>query len=832
MDRHHLLLTVAAIALTAGTARAQEAPQVAQTETAAKSSGLEEITVTAEKQTENLQQTPAAVSVISGDTLVSQGIQNISAAAALVPSVRFSPEEANTQIFVRGIGASIDLGPIDPQVAYNTNSVYTPREATGQALYDIDQIEVLPGPQGTLYGRSAAGGTVNVSTKRPTDEFESDGILEVGNYALVHATGIENVPFSDQFQARVAVDYFRHDGYETSGAQAADDISGRLSLLYKPLDDVTIFAWGSYEHDGGTSSNLVNYPYFHPGNPWNDTRPANVPYYPIVAGDQSLSATQAGGQIDWRLGGATLSYIPGYVYVNQYNFDTIGVNALPLFTVINQYTQELKLASDPGTPIKWVGGLYWYSFSDHFIFNAGPFRIIDIPRTNEDEYAAYGQFTYPVLDWFRVIGGARYSLAEKSGFGYEEGFGNTPSFTFDHHWPHVDWKAGVEADVAENSMAYATVQTGWNQGTFNSYPDTAAQNNLVEPTKLLAFTAGIKNRFFDNKVEINDEAYYYNYKDFLVQAANVQTDQISFYDANKVVIWGDEIDARLHLTQDDQIDASIGYLHARNRDFVLAGVGNFNNYAVIQAPDVTASVGVQHTWELASGGTLIAETQTHFQTGVWLEFNHPAGGHEGALTKTDLNLTYYAPDESWSAGLWVRNVENTDDRSEGATGGVPGPFAAELEPPRTFGARVSVKFVVPKAPEETAALPPPPAAAPVTAAPVAAPEAARQFQVFFDFDKSDLTEAAMQVVDAAAAAAKTLGSAKIVATGHTDTVGTAAYNKALSERRAHAVQSRLVADGIDGNAIATIGAGKTGLLVPTADGVREPQNRRVEIVLQ
>ena len=478
-----------------------------------------------------------------------------------------------------------------------------------------------------------------------------------------------------------------------------------------------------------------------------------------------------------------------------------------------------------------MGGLYWYSFADHFLFDIGPFKILDIPRTNEDGYAGYGQATYPVFDWFRLIGGLRYSLSEKSGFGYESGFGNTPTYTSDHHWPHVDWKVGGEADISDSSMAYVTAQTGWNQGTFNAYPNTAFQNNLVEPTKLLAFTGGIKNRFFDNKLELNDELYYYNYKDFLVQAANVQTDQIAFYDANKVVIWGDELDARLHVTPDDQISVSLGYMHARNRDFVLPGVGNFNNYAVIQAPDFTSSVGVRHTWSFADGSYILADAETHFQTGVWLEFNHPEGGHQGALTKTDLDLTYNAPDELWSAGLWVRNVENTDDRSEGATGGVPGPFAAELEPPRTFGGRFTVKFIVAKAPEPPAAAPPaPPAAA--APAPAPAPEAKREFEVFFDFDKSNLTEAATQVIDAAAVAARQGNVVKLIVTGHTDTVGTAAYNQRLSERRAQSVKARLVTDGIADGEIAAAGVGKSGLLVPTADGVREPQNRRVEISLQ
>ena len=147
--------------------------------------------------------------------------------------------------------------------------------------------------------------------------------------------------------------------------------------------------------------------------------------------------------------------------------------------------------------------------------------------------------------------------------------------------------------------------------------------------------------------------------------------------------------------------------------------------------------------------------------------------------------------------------------------------------------KASINFGASAAPSpEAAAPPPPPPAAPAPASVVATPESARSFQVFFDFDKSDITSAAAKVIQAAADAVKAGNVVKITVTGHTDTVGTASYNQALSERRAAAVKGTLVSDGVSDGEITTIGVGKTGLLVPTADGVREPQNRRAEIVLQ
>jgi iron complex outermembrane receptor protein len=131
---------------------------------------LEEVTVTATKQTQSLQKTPAAVTVLSGDSLTIAGITDIRAAQDFVPSVRFQAEGTSTEIYIRGVGGTLDDPQVEPPTSFNFNGIYVPREATSVPLYDVEQIEVLPGPQGTLYGRSSLGGAVNVNFNRPTKE--------------------------------------------------------------------------------------------------------------------------------------------------------------------------------------------------------------------------------------------------------------------------------------------------------------------------------------------------------------------------------------------------------------------------------------------------------------------------------------------------------------------------------------------------------------------------------------------------------------------------------------------------------------------------------------
>src|SRR3984893_5348658 len=210
---------------------------------AAESDALAEITVTAEKQTQNLQKTAAAVTAISADTLIEAGVGNLIEAEKLVPSVRFQAEGDNTQVFIRGVGANLDFPNVEPNVAFNFAGIYLPREATSAAFFDVAQLEVLPGSQGTLYGGSAIGGTINLTPTKPGFNNEGEALLELGNHKAVHVTVTQNLKASDALALRAAVDYAYNNGFETTGAFSKNDLSARLSALLNPNDRLSIYLW-------------------------------------------------------------------------------------------------------------------------------------------------------------------------------------------------------------------------------------------------------------------------------------------------------------------------------------------------------------------------------------------------------------------------------------------------------------------------------------------------------------------------------------------------------------------------------------------------------------
>ena len=200
-----MLRTILCISMLSGSLMAFVAPR-ARADAPAANDALAEITVTAEKQSENLQKAAAEVTAIPADVLIEAGITDLRQAQMVVPSVRFQAEGNNTQVFIRGVGANLDFPNVEPNVAFNFAGVYLPREATSAAFFDVQQLEVLPGSQGTLYGRSAIGGTINLTPAKPGFDNDGETTLEVGNYSYVHVMTTQDVKASESVALRAAVD--------------------------------------------------------------------------------------------------------------------------------------------------------------------------------------------------------------------------------------------------------------------------------------------------------------------------------------------------------------------------------------------------------------------------------------------------------------------------------------------------------------------------------------------------------------------------------------------------------------------------------------------------
>ncbi len=665
---------------------------------------LEEVIVTARKRQENLQKTAVAVTVIDGDNLVAAGVTDIRAAQMLLPSVRFQEEQASTEIYIRGVGSTLDLPQFEPPTAFNFNGVYIPREANSVPLFDIEQLELLPGPQGTLYGRSSIGGTVNVNFKRPTRDKESNLLLEAGNYEMVHVTAVHNTPVTDKLAVRMAIDYTTRDGFMTSGANSKDDIAGRVSFLYEPNEDVSAYVWAYAVNKDGASPNLVNKgtnpttfafdeDAFLQDNPWDDSRngalAALAPFGQAQAEDQDYESYMVGAQIDWELDDMTLTYIPSYLYLDWVSDYWIGALPAYLTARYSSNSHELRLAGDSDR-WKWLVGVNGYR-----VDNSGNFQILggwiqNVSDQTLQGVGVFGQATYDVTDVLRATVGARYSYDDRSGEGREALA--TPVlgglYEYSKDFSSFDFKLGAEYDASDDIMLYANIETGYQPGTFNAFPKTATLDNSVDEANLIAFSVGFKSRLLNDKIQINNETFYYDYSDLFAQAFNASTGKVATFNADKIEIYGNQLDILFVPTDSDRLNLSVGYLHARNKKFVTPGIGgvDLSGLQLQYAPDWTVVAGYQHDFQLGSG-FLRMRADTRYESTFWGDFFHTPGTMQDAYFKTDASLTYYSSNGNWSLALWGKNIGDEAVLAATAAAGIPGPASPFLESPRTFGLR-------------------------------------------------------------------------------------------------------------------------------------------------
>lgn len=698
--------------------------------------GIAEIIVTAQKRDETLQRTPAAVTAVSGELLVASGIKDLSSAQEIVPGARFHQEGNTTQVFLRGIGSNLDFANVEPSVSFNFNGVNIPREATSVPLFDIERFEVLPGPQGTLYGRSAIGGTVNVAFKRPEFENGGNAALEVGNYDLIHGTVVGNVVLSEQVALRVGVDYAYRDGYMETGSDSQDDISGRIGLLYDNSEGFSLYLWGNTTHKNGNTPNLVNKgsrlvvdasgnPVRGPGGqlqfvfdenaflrdrPWDDLRPGvlaeTAPFGQPTPSTQNYENYATGLQIDAELSDTvSLTNITGYVYLDA-ETEIYWLGVLPAYKLdkYRQLSNELRLTGDTDR-LKWLVGLYAYR---NKIVGQGivgtavgpggpaipgtpfPFFSSNVQSNVLKGAAIFGQATYSVSDRFRVTLGGRYGIDDKKARGIALDDQVSP-YTFDNTFRRFDYKAGIEYDVADRVMFYATYQTGYQPGTFNEVVDLPGRTNLVKTGKMKGISGGFKARFLDNRLQVNNEAFFYVYTDLAIQAYDASVLYNEIFNAGKVEIPGNQLDILFQPNPDTKLNFSISYVHARNKDFVTPAGQNFNGLSGPYAADWTIGGGFSQDFHFGSG-YLRAAADARFESEWFADFIHNPGVRQAPYAKVNASLTWYSEDERWNVGVWGKNLTNKAVIAATAAAGIPGPATAYLSPPRTFGLRAGFDF--------------------------------------------------------------------------------------------------------------------------------------------
>ncbi|WP_343528931.1 TonB-dependent receptor [Sphingomonas sp.] len=721
---------------------ARQTPPSATSEAAAQG----DIVVTAQRTSSLASKTPIALSAIDGDALRNIGVTNPTRLEEQVPNLSIVRNNG-LQITIRGVSSADNTEKGDPSAAFLLDGIYLARpQAQEVSFYDIARVEVLRGPQGTLYGRNTTAGVINVITNRPSDQFEAAANGIYGNYGTVQGDAMVNLPVSDMLSLRFSGAYDKRDSYLSVNTGTIRDlgrfkenISGRAQAMFRFTPDLTLLIRGDYSAINGSSPVAVLGTNFYAplasGQPGyadpqyvgsrSSSRQLRELNYALVNVPRGRSSSKGvDGELNWAFGGMALTYLGSYrefdQNVNSTAFQGVSYRSLATGNY-KQVSQELRLATDGTGPIKaQAGGYYFNEKSDNTLqlFNllpAYPYYAFLQGPTKSETIGAFGQVTWKVFDTVRLTGGVRYSRDEKSRIGgsvLQKAIGPFNPAT-DIASPNrarvvsnkVTWRAGVDFDVNARTLVYGSIATGYKAGGFNGgclagdpgcVSPRSASFLFYDPETLTAYELGMKTRTADNKLRLNANLFYYDYKNLQVTSFyNDNGAPRQFTDnAAKASVKGAEVEATLAPSTRNRIDLQLNYLDAEYVTYEPLGTGNAPDFAgrpLDRAPRVVVVAGYTYTLPLFNGGGLSASVRTRMSDSYVMTAQAAARQYvQPSFTRTDLSLRYDAPDgKYYLQGFW-RNVENKVLVTSISLSG--GTLLVTPSDPTTYGIQAGLRF--------------------------------------------------------------------------------------------------------------------------------------------
>jgi iron complex outermembrane receptor protein len=742
--------------------------------------GLEEIVVTAQRRSENLQRAAIAVTAVTAEDVARAGVTEATQLTRIAPALQIGSSGGTlTQYYVRGVGNTTNNSLSDAAVSMNLDGVPIVRSTAVEGLfYDLDRIEVLKGPQGTLYGRNATGGAVNVITTKPSLGAYSGYVnAEIGNYDAIKLQGAVNIPIGDKLAVRVAGITSSHDGYLSDGTSDEDTQAVRVQATYEPNEDFKLTFGGDYAKIGGegvgtTFFGIDRDDRIGSTDPRAGVVISNV-YSPLAGAflsplptDNYMDNTYWGvfAQADVQTPLGALTVLPSY---RKSDVDYVAYPGVGIHDRMknDQLTFEARIASDDAQRLSYLLGVFYLDESvkqtpgyDQQYFNAH--GLFDTDTTS---YAAFGRLTFKVTDDFRLTGGIRYTMDEKKGLldayqlivvcpaGFFGGncIGGTPGlprqralppgFTFPNGDPipvqpwgtsgaivtatrvinrasqdftKTTYRVGFEYDLRPESLLYATYETGFKAGGFFNSIDSP----VYKPETIDAFTLGSKNRFWDNRLQLNLEAFFWKYKDQQVSHFRLNSIGGSEYvteNVGETEIKGLEVEAKALVTETTTLSATVQYLDAERTEFTYTNPAsngppvtgcpfaltgavytiNCSGTDAVNAPTWTINAGLEQGFELSGGHKLTFNADLRYQTSYYAGFEELPQQKEKGYTILDLQLQYQPPGDQWSVAVFGNNV--TDEEVVNFANlhpFGPGLVSETLRPPRTYGVRVNAKF--------------------------------------------------------------------------------------------------------------------------------------------
>jgi iron complex outermembrane receptor protein len=566
---------------------------------------LETVIVTGQRRSENLKDVPLSISAIKGEALDTYNAsgQDIRFLASRVPSLNVESDFGRSfpRFYIRGLGnTDFDLNASQPVGLIYDDVVQESPMLKGFPIFDVDQIEVLRGPQGTLFGRNSPAGVIKFDSAKPSNRFEGYANLGYGNYHAINLEGAINVPLNKEWAMRFSGQaQSRNDRVTnplstgTKNLEGYHDNAARLQFLYKTSNFSALFNAHGRDMDG--SATLFRANIIKKGT--NDLVPGfDYASYPTDGiNTQTLTSSGVSMRLRWDLDGMSLHSITAYDKAKFYSradvdggygasfAPTMGPGFIPFpaetadgLPDLKQMTQEFRLESNTKDAMQWIAGLYYFSEKiqvDSFDFNSLGGNVQDgyaFQHQNAKSWATFGSLNYALTESLKLRGGVRYT-SDKKDFDAQRtmtpfGGKNTALLTANPESTNVSWDLGANYTVSKATSVYGRVATGYRAPSIQGRVLFGDNISVANAEKNLSFEAGIKQDLFDNTARISATVFHYDVKDLQLTAGSGAVNQNKLVNAEKASGQGFELELQANLNRYFKTTVGLSYNDTEIKD--------------------------------------------------------------------------------------------------------------------------------------------------------------------------------------------------------------------------------------------------------------------------
>lgn len=678
---------------------------------------IEEITVTAQKRSEDLSEVPIAVTAFSGDKMNELQMRDTFDLANHTPGLNIAgtDKESKPQIFLRGVGNSdFQQGSVSPVASYADGVYQGANFSLAAQLLDLERVEVLKGPQGTLWGRNATGGLINYVAKKAEPGEEMNGNLRASyaDYNEWLLEGAVSLPINEKLAARIAGKIYSSDGYfeASGGGVETDELSDwesyaiRANIKYEPTDDLSISTTVSYSDKDGSVAQAKFLGSLVPAGQTSCSRPGELGtscadfFGNVAVSDPHENASQVDGfhdvqtlglavQVDYAFGDHTLTSITAYNDNEQQYFTDIDGSPTTYFfgssdDEFQSFSQELRVASDYDGAMNWIAGVFYYEdeLDFHFVSHIalfGPNTVRQAQVIDTETAAIFGEINFQLSDNLEAIIGARWTYdkretdPEVANFNAITGQFNSKSFAranitgiifdepIDETAEEPSGRISLKYTLNDDTNLWFTAARGFKGGDANSGAGiVGAPLVIVEPEFLNSYEAGVKYSSSENNVAVDFSVFKYDYRDKQVFTEFGGTSVLS--NAGEVSIDGAEVTVRWAPVEPLYIEAGASYTDAEFDKFIAPFGQNLAGNVPAYTPEFTFNTVIAYTWELSNGGSISLQGDAVYSDDLFFTNANVEELAQESYWLVGGNIAYKTPDERWDFRLWGKNLTDEE----------------------------------------------------------------------------------------------------------------------------------------------------------------------------